>query len=54
MNDDMFARLLRDAVGRLVYAEEAIADGDPHEAAYVLADLERDLLAALEDNGGAE
>ena len=52
----MLARLLRDVVGRVVYALESIADGDPSEAAYVLGDLERDLLAhvrAIESERGA-
>ena len=56
MNGEMLARLLRDVVGRVVYALESIADGDPSEAAYVLGDLERDLLAhvrAIESERGA-
>ena len=33
--------------GRVIYALEAIRDGDPAEAAYALGDLERDLLAHI-------
>ena len=57
MNSKMFARLLRDFAGRVIYAEEAIADGDQGEAAYVLSDLERDLLTKarfFEAEGGAQ
>ena len=45
---ETMARILADVASRVVYALEAIRDGDPAEAAYVLGDLERDVLAHAE------
>jgi hypothetical protein len=50
------AEALRDALARIVIAREWLGDGAVDEAAWLLADLEDDLvvvLARLEETGAA-